>query len=169
MPESPWRTLIVAAASSRPVPVGIATVLGPVRGASKGARVRCSDGRLYVVKGTQVGRALVADHVVGRLGTAMGAPVPEVGLVNVPAEFVEEETFTLRARGFVPGVGHGSVLARKFDDGWDVEHIDAPGNRERFALLAALYGLALEPVVDLVCWRHGNANPHALPDRRERR
>jgi len=27
----------------------------------------------------------------------------------------------------------------------------------------------LEPVVDLVCWRHGNANPHARPDRRERR
>jgi len=30
-------------------------------------------------------------------------------------------------------------------------------------------GSALEPVVDLVCWRHGNANPHARPDRRERR
>ena len=44
----------------------------------------CSDGEKYVFKHPGLKRALVAEHVVGRLGRHMGAPCMEVFYGDVP-------------------------------------------------------------------------------------
>lgn len=136
-----WRERLALAAARGPMPKVVAqTPIARRSGYSKAAVARCSDGELYVVKGTQVGRALVADQVVGRLAAVMGAPVPEVALVDVPADLVADQNFYMGH--FEAGIGHGSRIIPGCEDGWDIEHEDAAENRDRFALLAVLFGVA---------------------------
>ena len=133
-----WRELIRRA--RRPVPVAARTPLRPFAGVSDAVAMDCDDGRRYVVKGRQVGRALVADQVVGRLGDAIRAPVAEVGIVDVPAQLVAESPYL---EPFEPGVGHGSLFIPGCHDSRDVAFAYEQENEERFALLAVLYGWAL--------------------------
>src|SRR5258705_3658080 len=82
---------------------------------SQPVKLKCSDGQTYVVKGGQSGnpaasRMMIADHVTGRLGALLGAPVPPVVFVDVPAELVAAES---EMAHLTPGISHGS----RFVDG----------------------------------------------------
>lgn len=135
-----WQRLIRAAEPVQATSVVARTPLARVGGISGAAIMECDNGRRYVVKGHQVGRALVADHVVGRLGAKLGAPVPEVALVEVPSELIVEGSYVAH---FHPGVGHGSVFVPDVRDSRYVAFRDEPENAERFARLAVMYGWTL--------------------------
>lgn len=128
---------------------------------AKPFRVTCDDGCRYVVKARQLGRpivdrSLVTSHVAGRLGEAIGAPVPPVALIELTRTFLLEHGLT----DIVPGLAHGSRElhgmnegncaarflssegARSFE-GWEIPSallpiLRAPENRERLARLALL-------------------------------
>jgi hypothetical protein len=111
---------------------------------SKPVLLRCSDTRLYVVKGLQVAnpsmsRALVNEQVAGRLAAAFGAPIPEVGLVYLPPELIAVEQGLSHMQ---PGLCHGCIYLGDNMGRRNIEFSGLPENRPRFARLAILYGWA---------------------------
>lgn len=140
-----WRSLLSPLLALPQPRVRALTPRKRLAGISQAALIYCDDGRDYVVKGAQVGRALVADHVVALLGRRLGAPVPEVALVNVSADLIEHPlsavgTSTMPVMHFSPGLGHGSVMVPGTILEYDVVHTNEGDNAERFANLAVLYG-----------------------------
>lgn len=78
-----WAKLI---ADAPPAPVLLGTALSTFQSNTAPALVRCHGDERFVVNGMRtaaVGRVLFVEQVVGRLGAAMGAPVPEMALVDV--------------------------------------------------------------------------------------
>jgi hypothetical protein len=77
-------------------PVTITRYVTPLReGSSLPALVEADDGREYVVKWRGAGhgeKALVAEVVAGGLGRAIGLPVPELVLADLPAEIARAES-----------------------------------------------------------------------------
>lgn len=132
-----WRSMIEAASASRPAPIGAGTVLKSFPTFSKPIVMACADGREYVVKGRQVGRAIFNDQVIGLLGRALAAPVGEVHLVDVPQALITPDIQHL-----VPGVSHGCVWIPGCTERQGIMHVDVADNRPRFARLAILYGWA---------------------------
>lgn len=110
-----------------------------VGGMSRAVVIDCDDGRRYVVKGRQVMRPLIADHVVGRLATIIDAPVPEVALVEVSKALIVPGSFL---EHFEPGIGHGSLFMQECLDSHSPQYWDEAANLERFAVLAVLNGWA---------------------------
>ena len=106
--------------------------------ASRPVLLSCNDGRDYIVKGRNAGRIPVNDLVVGKLARAIGAPVPRVGLVDVPAALIEDEPMLAH---IPPGLAHGSEQLQDVADNYIVEHLGEPGNRLRFLRLAVLWGI----------------------------
>jgi hypothetical protein len=104
--------------------------------ASKPVLVRCDDGREYVVKGSQAGRMLVNDHLVAKLGALLGAPVPEAEIVALTQDLIAAQA---EMSHMTAGLAHGSRFIPNCHDGG--QHA-TPENRERFARLAVLFGLA---------------------------
>ncbi len=131
-----WQKLIQRAASGRPAPVRAETYLKSWQTASQPVLVRTA-GADYVIKGAHVGRMVVNDQIVGRLGMALGAPVGQVCLVEVPAELISIEP---AMRHFGPGIAHASLFLGGCSERASFEHASVKENRERFALLAVLYG-----------------------------
>lgn len=139
--DDEWQELLDAADPTDPVSADL--FLKKLPGFSKSVLLSCDDGEDYAVKAQQARagryhRAIVADQVVGRLGQVMDAPVGQVGLVEVPQPLIEAEAEMQHCQ---PGLAHGckwisgcSDKARDFRD--------SPENRERFAKMAMLYGLA---------------------------
>jgi hypothetical protein len=82
-------------------------------------------------------RSLVADQVVGRLAAVIEAPVPRVELVEVPDALLTPGSFL---EHFQPGIAHGSEFIPGCTDSFYIQHRIEPGNPERFAALAVLYG-----------------------------
>jgi hypothetical protein len=80
---------------------------------------------------------IVNDHVVGRLGAALGAPVGAVALVDVPAELVALQP---EMQHMLPGTCHGSLYLPHVSEREGLMHWDVPQNKRRFARLAVLYG-----------------------------
>jgi hypothetical protein len=139
-----WRALIetqqvAGALSPRSRVVQALTPLQRVRGVSRAVVIDCDDGRRYVVKGRQVMRPLIADHVVGRLAAIIEAPVPDVALVEVSRDLISPGSFL---EHFEPGIGHGSVFMEGCLDSRWVQYAEEGDNRDRFATLAVLYGWA---------------------------
>lgn len=105
----------------------------------------CSDGHDYVVKAMRrpnrdLAFALVNDQVIGRFANAIGAPVPPVALVDVPAELIAAEP---ELAGIPAGIAHGSrYVPRASATRQGIAHQNAPGNRGRYADLAVMYGWA---------------------------
>lgn len=107
-------------------------------GVSRSVLLVCDDGNEYVVKGRQVGRPIITDQVVGRLGMAMGAPVGHVSLVHVPRELIVLQP---ELQHLQPGVAHGNLwIAGCSEDREPYNHVSVSENRPRFALIAVLYG-----------------------------
>src|SRR4051794_12830263 len=84
--------------TSAPAPlprVAAVRYVTPLReGGSVPALVEADDGHLYVVKlrgAGQGARALVAELIVGRLGRALGLPVPELVLVDMDEAIARSE------------------------------------------------------------------------------
>ena len=130
-----------AAGARRSRPVRAITFIKRWESNAKPVAFRCDDGLTHVVKcirnDTNLGRVVVNDHIVARLGHLLGAPVGEPGFVDVPADLVAAEP---QIQHFIPGVGHGTLFLDKCTDREGVGHVDVPANRPRFALLALLYG-----------------------------
>ncbi|MCA1789088.1 MAG: hypothetical protein LC667_04280 [Thioalkalivibrio sp.] len=89
------------------------------------------------MKGRHAGRSAVNDQVIGRLGKAMGAPVPRVTLVDVPGELISMQPEMAHMQ---PGLAHGSEVVPSVSDSYLIEHATARVNRGRFAKLAVLWG-----------------------------
>ncbi len=134
-----WDRRLRAAAESPPTPLRAVEFREALPTKSRPSVVLCDDGHEYVVKGRNAGRSTFNDQVVGHLGTAMGAPVAEVALVDVPLDLILDN---FDMKDITDGIGHGSrwipgtsKAERLLYQGW-------PENRPRFALLAVLYGWA---------------------------
>jgi HipA-like protein len=134
--DAEWSQKITAVTASRPVPVIAQTFLGLLPGFSRAVKLSCSDGQTYVVKGRQIGRAIVNEHIVGSLGRALGAPVGEINLVEVLAAFIAIEP---QIRHLSPGIAHGSVFDATYSEKMGLAHMTVLENRERFARLSVLF------------------------------
>jgi HipA-like protein len=139
--EAEWSQKISAAASTRPQPVSAQTVLGDWTSTfSKPVKLSCSDGQVYVVKGRQVGRDLgrhlFNEHIVGRLGHIIGAPVGEVALVDVPSDLIAADQ---KLAHFLPGLAHGSRFVSGYSERSGFEHTTVQENRQRYATLCVLF------------------------------
>ena len=148
--EEKWAVLIAQALALRGPPVRAMTYIETRSSASTPVKVSGSDGRLYFVKGGHSRRQLVNDHIVGRLGKALGAPTAPVAHVEVSGELVESEQSLGRhfpdGGRFQPGVWHGSLVIDDVSNEREgFANVEALENRARFALLAVLYG-----------WTHGS-------------
>jgi len=138
-----WRDRIAKIIPISRRPVLAMTPLGkPAKDSwSKPVIFHCSDGEEYYVKAKIVGRevetlkAMISDHVVARLGMTLGAPVAIPRLVEVTKEITMKYH---DAKYMVPGIAHGTLAIQRCSERENIKHIDA--NRDRFALLAALFG-----------------------------
>jgi hypothetical protein len=108
--------------------------------ASRPVLCGCDDGARWVIKGSHNGRSLVADNVVGRLGQLLGAPVGDVGFVDIPDALKAIEPLLADVG---TGIGHATSFLPDCTDKESVGHMDVPENRPRFALLTVLYSWAL--------------------------
>lgn len=138
MPDSEeWRRLL-AGAGVAPTRVVAESFDHAYSTASQPRRVKCSDGQYYVVKGRIAGKTMVNDQLVGRLGAAMGAPVGDVALVEIPQLLVDADP---QMSPVTAGIVHGSRFMREVsNERQNLAPLDLDVNRERFALLAILYG-----------------------------
>lgn len=142
-PDQDPAELIEAARATRPLPVQAETYLGKKGSSfSNPVDLMCNDGNIYVVKGRKAGRAdvsraIVNDHIVGRLGALLGAPVPQIALVEIPLELIAAQP---EMQHMIPGIAHGSRSVEGVSEKLGLQHHDLPENRSRFALLAVLYG-----------------------------
>lgn len=99
----------------------------------------CSDGQRYVVKWFAPPRMIANDQIIGILGNAMGAPVPEVRLVDIAPELVAAVPAIKHLRA---GLCHGSRFLNGVSETREnFNFMRVQENRPRFALLAVLYGL----------------------------
>jgi hypothetical protein len=103
---------------------------------SKPVLLGCDDGGLYIVKGRQIGRAVVNEHVVARLAHQMGAPIPPIALIDVPQALIDIEP---QINHLPAGVAHGSRLVDGCSDRASFQYMNLKENRQRFAKLAILY------------------------------
>lgn len=107
---------------------------------SNAALVRCDDGRNYVIKRCTLGRPLVAEHVVGRLGVHIGAPCMEVAFAQVTPALIALDPKLAR---FAGGIAHATVEVPGVSEYKGVQHAAFPQNRERFARLQVLFSWML--------------------------
>ncbi len=140
MKSEQWRGLIQAVLSSQLTIIQATTFLKTWGSSSRPVLLRCRDGRDYVVKGRQAGRMIVNDHIVGRLGAGLGAPVGDVALVDLPTTLIKAEP---NLQHMSPGVSHATRLIPRVGERESILHVNVPENRMRFALLAVLYGWVL--------------------------
>lgn len=108
--------------------------------------VVCDNGKNYYIKGMVsnrplLGRALVSEQVVGRIGLLIGAPVANVELVELPHDLIRVNP---AIAPMLPGICHGSEEIKDVSaDRSPIAHTAIVENRARFALLAILYGLCV--------------------------
>jgi hypothetical protein len=144
VPPPPEAASAATGGANEPPRTRAHTYIGQFSTFSKPVSLKCDDGAAYVVKGPQDGRpdlsrAIIADHVIGRLGNALGAPVP-VALIDVPEELRAAQAELQHMTAGI--VAHGSRLLDIATDQAGVQHVGVAENRRRFALLAILYGWA---------------------------
>jgi hypothetical protein len=111
---------------------------------SRPLALACSDGQAYVVKALQpgnplMGRSMITEQIVAKLGKAIGCPVPEVALVVVTDELKAIEPALDHV---VAGYAHGSLLMANCGDRIGIEPPATERNRRAYAALAVLYGWA---------------------------
>lgn len=133
-----WGRLFEAARASEPIVVNAHTYRKSWASFSRPVLLACDDQREYVVKGSQVGRAVFNDQAIGRLGKALGVPVGDVTLVNVPAELL---ALNRPAMDHLPaGIAHGCRFVPQCSERMGIGHVSEDSNRDRYARLAIFYG-----------------------------
>src|SRR5262245_3363563 len=125
-------------------PIRAHTYLGNFPTFSRPVILSCDDGRVYVVKARQPNRpdmmrAMISERVIGGLANKVGAPVPDVALIDVPNELCAAQP---EMSHILPGIAHGSQHIANATDRASIDHYDVLANRRRFSLLALLYGWA---------------------------
>lgn len=103
---------------------------------SHAALIIADDGAKYVIKRAGLGRPLVAEHVVARLGRRIGAPCMDVCFATLPAELLVADPNLGR---FAGGRAHASGFVDGLVEIRRVTHEVHPLNRARFALLYILF------------------------------
>lgn len=116
--------------------VSVRTHVNDFGGFSSAALVMCDDAEKYVIKRATLGRPLVAEQIVARLGVRIGAPCMHVALANVPDELIKADPKLGR---FAGGPAHASKFIDGLFEAKQIRHQDHPLNRARFALLYLLY------------------------------
>jgi hypothetical protein len=121
-------------------PVKAVTFMQKYGSASRPVVVTCDDGSVYVIKGAHNMRTLVSEHVVGRLGQLMDAPVGEVCFGEITDEFkaIEPQLGDVAA-----GIGHATRWVPNCSDRAGIDQMHHAYNRQRFARLQVLYSWAL--------------------------
>src|SRR5258708_2004981 len=114
-----WRRKIRAATNSRPAPVVAKLCVKELKSTTRAVVILFDDGEQYAVKGRQsecigqLGKALVSEQVVGRLGCALDAPVASVRLVSVPEGLIRADACLQHICG---GLAHGSKWIEACED-----------------------------------------------------
>ncbi len=143
MPDADgWREMIGQTAKSLVATVTAQTFSRYLGTASGPAEFICSDGNVYIVKSKRNisgpnESVLVNEHVMAWLGREISAPIPEIRIVDIPQDVISNQP---QISHMAPGLSHGSLSVAPCTDSRVVDHLDVPGNRERFALLAIFYG-----------------------------
>jgi hypothetical protein len=135
------RDLLNNVSGARQAPVRAMTYIRKWETSSKPVALMCDDGQTYVVKALQnnnplMGRVMVTEQVVARIGLLIGAPVSGVALVDVPAALISTQP---EMQHLNHGVAHGSKFMAEVTEQMGLEPAH-PLNRDRFARLAVLYG-----------------------------
>lgn len=61
-----------------------------IQGITRPFYCRCEDGHTYFVKGSGAGKqSLIAEYVAGRLARALGLPVPDFDIVEIPSDLIK--------------------------------------------------------------------------------
>jgi hypothetical protein len=140
-----WALLLGRGATAQETKLRAVTFFRKWSTASAPVEIAANDGRRYVVKAlrndAQIGQSIFNDHVAGFLGAALGAPIPEVALIEVPAELVNINPEMCQ---MVPGTAHASVRLPNVSERIDhIDHVNEVLNRPRFAALAVFGGWLL--------------------------
>ena len=118
------------------------TFVNRLRSASQPVVVVCGNGETYHLKAMQPANAAMpwvatAEQVVGRIGTLIGAPVPDVRHVDVPQDLVNAEP---EMSHMTCGLAHGSRTIPNTSDKLGVQTAGSQRNREAYSALGVLYG-----------------------------
>lgn len=140
MPEVSWPCLIKKAEVNRPEHLTVETYLGQFEGsASNPARVRCSNGEIYALKGPLAGQMIYNDQVCALLGKLIGAPVPDVAVASLSQELIDLNGGNMTHLG--AGLCHASKLIPESSIRVNgIDHLDQGDNRDRFLRLAIFFG-----------------------------
>jgi hypothetical protein len=160
--EGQWASLIreVTDQSQFANPPRAVQYAGQEQTASQPRHFLCDDGEHYLVKFANNphgdGRATVAEQIVARCGATIGAPVPRVETVEVPADLLSVLGIVFPTGPATAGLHHGS----RWEDGFSARQSLAyfESNRAKFGALDVLYAW-------LLCtgdhqWIYRNAEPH---------
>jgi hypothetical protein len=136
-----WGQLVRAARAPRVVPARI-YVGRAAQSASSPQKYQCGSNRdLYCVKFVNNthgdGRALVAEHLAGRCGKLIDAPVGAVALVNVPTHLTKGVTLTDGTTAVEAGIQHATRWRHSFSDKQGIAYTGQ--NRRRLGALQVLY------------------------------
>lgn len=136
-----WKTLIETAPEGIVVRAHSYRTRFPDR--SRPILLGCDDRHDYVVKSAtrpQLLRSICSDQIMGHIAAAIGAPVPEVRLVEIPQAIISA---TPEIADVPAGIAHGSrYMSNASKTRQGIKFVNVPENRPRFALLALMYGLA---------------------------
>jgi hypothetical protein len=156
-----WHSLLAAAATTARPPVVAQRHVRAIGSGSKPHLFKCDDGQHYAVKfrGNPHGdgRGIFTEQVVARLGQLIGAPVPEVRLVNVTAELLAPLNLDIGGGVAESGLHHGSCWAEGFSDRMNLDRYP-DRNREKYAALRLLYSWLVCTGDHQVIYR--DAEPH---------
>lgn len=133
--EDDWRILLESFSSGE-CQTQVTTFFEISRSFSRPARVSCSDGNEFWIEGSQVGRPIFVEQVVGAIGHRIDAPVPEIRIVALDSALTKAEPGLSH---FVPGYVHASKREIDCTDRDAFRYYDEPDNRSRFAALSVLY------------------------------
>jgi hypothetical protein len=112
--------------------------------ASQPIDLKCGDGNLYVVKALRSdirqGRMMFNDQIVARLGRLIGAPVADVGLIDIPKQLIDLNPERNTQMGHViPCIAHGSRCFENVSERVDAfSHVSDDDNKSRFAAAGVL-------------------------------
>ncbi len=148
-----WATLVDAMSKCRPAALLAGLCLGRLKTSGwRPVKLRVAGGGVYVVKGLwrpgmrthddlPPGRTIFNENVAGRLGTFMHAPVPEVALVEVRQQLIDQYVDAMQH--LRPGIAHGSRFIKDCVMSQPKHQVRNPievQNRPRYALLAIFFG-----------------------------
>ena len=128
--------------------VTVTTHVNDFGGFSSAALVICDDAGKYVIKRASLGRPLVAEQVVARLGRRIGAPCMKVGLATLPQELINADPKLAR---FAGGPAHASQFIDGLFEARQLRYQDHPLNRARFPRYFTCCTLGLLHLTTSIC------------------